>query len=322
MCIVVRAESGDESWWGHRSIETLAFHCAQRRVNILLLVLMENDKPGNYLHVLHPGNSTCELTSPWIGDEIGGLAYHPEENKDSGKNSVLQQVYGNMFRYEGGRGLYQVQELNPYESLYGLEKPCKVTIWPDEERHLWTAAEAADGGVRRIEVRTQKHKESFAPFTIWRLGPFKSTGLILASFALSFAGATFDVLVGEREYFSVDGPRRLRCKTRYDCIRRMPTAEQSTWEQHLESFDQYVDFKSSYDVIIRKSKEADGSRIEVDEAGSCMIAEAPKDRQPGDKESATRYVTMDSDFKLNLHFAGAKVETERRSPDVLLGGLT
>ena len=307
MCIVVRGESDDNTWIGRRSIETLAFHHASKRASILFVVLLENRKAGNYLHILHPGNSTCQIIPPWVGDEIGSLAYHPDEKLDHG-DSVMHQVYRKMFKYRKRDGLNQVCALNPYESWYGLRKPSKVVEWPDEDKGKWTDLQLKSHGIEQItEVRA---REEFVAFTAWRLGPFVSTGLVLACFVITFEGISFDHLVGHRDFFSVDGPGRLRSKIKYDFLPRMSEADQALWLPQMSFFDSYLPFRSSYDVIIRQEEEPDGVFVEVDEAGSYMITEAPRDRQPDMNASAKRYVTMDADFKLNLHLTSRSVETE------------
>ena len=310
MCIILQEDASGfpegangRLWHGVRSVETLAFNRADKRVSILFLLLIENDRPGSYLRVLHPGSSRCELVEPWDGDVIGTLPYHRDggEEEEDGRPSVLQQVYERMFHYVPEEGkLYQVEALNPHESWYGLEVKRRVKIWPQEDECLWTDAEKRQGGIQVVDGPDRP--DEFVPFTTWKLGPFKEAGLTLLSFSIAFDRRNYDVLVGDREYFSVDGPMRLRSKIKRDCIPLMPPETQKRWYKSLEFFNTWIAFQGNYDIMIRTTPEADGSYVEVDECGSCMVVEAAEDRQPQPGSCARRYVTIDEDFKLNLCF--------------------
>ena len=65
LCIVVTGETGNEHWEGLRSVEVLAHHHREKVVKILFLLLLNNHKKNNYLRMLHPGNSHCQLVKPW-----------------------------------------------------------------------------------------------------------------------------------------------------------------------------------------------------------------------------------------------------------------
>lgn len=315
MCTIIQGDDHGQSWRGHRSVEALAFDRGQRKVAILFLLLMENLKPRNYLRMLHPGNSSCRMVRAWTGDDIGTLPYHPWEDELAG-NSVLDQIYHKLFRYRrASKELYQVRALNPFESIYGLKTPRKVVVWPHDDNAHWRPEEGLMDGMERFIGSDDE--DAFVPFTAWRLGPFVQTGLVLVSFHLWFEAANFDQLVTDREYFSVDGPSRLMSRIKYDCIPVMAAGEQRGWRQDLTFFEDHIDFERNYDIVIHKIREADGSRVEVDKDGSHNIAEAAEDRQPRDAQVARRYVTMKSDFKLNLHFIKEPSGAERQAPDVV-----
>jgi hypothetical protein len=80
-CIALRDMIGHiGSWEGRISAEMLGYHQGdgageKGRVEILVLLLLKNRRPNNYLTVLHPGNSSCEVDIPWTSER--GLAWIP-----------------------------------------------------------------------------------------------------------------------------------------------------------------------------------------------------------------------------------------------------
>lgn len=307
MCIVLSGESGSEFWAGNRSVEVLAYHHAEKTVKILFLLLLDNKKPGNYLKMLHPGNSHCDLIEPWDKEKgpwdlqkEKGLPYHVTEDDDGLVESVLESVYGRMFEYDEDKGkLYQKEELNPYESFFCLETKREVAIWPNDEEGV-----TYESGIEEVRG-TGDNRKPFVPFTTWKLGPFSKTGLVLVAFRLSLQGESYEKFVAGREYFPVEGPGRLRSNLKHEFIPRCMEGEkeQEDWQDQLKTFSDHISFRRSYDVIILRKPPGSGNcSIDVDLYGSCEIVEAAGDRQPKGKCHPRRYVTMDDRFKLNVSF--------------------
>lgn len=311
MCIVTRGWGGDDSWQGYRSVEVLAHHASTRKVEISFLLFLNNKKENNYLQVLHPGNGYCKLVKPW--DKEKGLPYHIDEEEIFDQN-MLNSVYRKIFVHcETDDKLYQRAELNPNESLFDLEKEKEVTIWPDNERLPY-------GDCITELYGTEKNKERFIPFTTWKLGPFSKTGLVLVAFRVWFQGKSYDALVGDREYFPVDGPDRLRSKIKHDFIPSYMGDEEELWQNRLKLFEDYIYFQGSYDVIIfKKPPDPKNYHIEVDLEGSCEIALAASDRQPKGRYFPERYVTMDDRFKLNLYYQELRSYWREQPQPVALG---
>ena len=312
MCIVMRGANGSASWEGHRSVEVLSHHHSKKTVKILFLLLLYNKSENNYIEMLHPGNSHCELVKPW--DREKGLSYHFDETEDFVEPSILDSVYSRMFKYDETEDkLYQQQELNPNESWFGLEEKKEVKIWPNDNKVSY---------INFIEelYGTEKNKVIFIPFTSWKMGPFQKTGLYLVTFRILLQGRSFETLVGGREYFPVYGPGRLRSKIRHDFIPLLMGDKQEEWQNRLEMYEDHISFQRSYDVIIlKKPPDKSNYSVEVDLEGSCEIALAASDRQPKGKYFPERYVTMDDRFKLNLYYKELSSWWKQRSDILALG---
>ena len=101
LCIVLKGAIDNESWEGLRSVEVLAYHPSENKVEILFLLFLNNKKKNNYLEMLHPCNSHCELVKPWDKEKNPwdenkekGLPYHIDEKEDDLEESVLESIYG------------------------------------------------------------------------------------------------------------------------------------------------------------------------------------------------------------------------------------
>lgn len=321
MCIVLRGEKGNALWEGLRSVEVLAYHPSEKKVEILFLLFLDNKAEDNYLEMLHPGNSHCELVKPWDKEESPwdenkekGLPYHIDENEEDFGQSILESIYGRMFRYEEEEvQLYQKEQLNPNESFFDLEVEKEVTIWPDDEGLSYAS------GIEEL-YGTEKDKKRFIPFTSWKLGPFSKAGLALVAFKIVMQGESYDKIVGGREYFPVYGPARLRSKIKHDFIPFYMGTEQAKWQKQLKGFEDHISFRRSYDVIVlKRPPNPKDYTIAVDLDGSCEIALAARDRQPKGKCLPERYVTMDDRFKLNVYFQELRSHWRERSQVVALG---
>ena len=309
MCILVKGES----WEGLRSVEIIAHHHKRRKIKILFLLLMNNRKNDNYLEILHPGNSHCKIVNPWKRGQ--GLPYHQDEKRETSSDGIFNSVYGSMFEERDGK-LYQVAELNPNESMYGLEHEREVTVWPETEPRNEFLKETGE---------TDKDKSIFVPFTTWQFGPFHKTGIILITFEIVLEKESYDELIGGREYFPVFGPDRLRSKIKHDFIpSKIKYEDHERWQSRLEVFEEHINFQKSYDVIIlKKPRDPSNYTIEADLIGSCNISLAASDKQPTPNElSAERYVTMDEYFKLNLFYQETRNYWANKSKKIALGKIS
>lgn len=296
-CIVLSSPGGKNAWYIRRSAEVLGYHRAERRANILFMLLAKNcDSSGrpNTLAFLHRGNNSFKLVKPWP------LPCHLDERPErSGGKGVLQRLYGKAFEEDAqARRLYRQQVLAPGDTWYP-GKQTVVTPWR--------------GAAQETESPKPKGFDGYVPFTCWTLGPFKSPGYYLIAFELEVAGESYDRLVEERPFFTIDGPYRLLDEIQYGDLPRVPQRERGQWTRLLGPFkDETKRLDSaSYDLVIlgagtkADSMHTSADRIVVEEdIRPCSACEAPMQDHAS---ISKRFLTFDPFFSIAVKYAAELV---------------
>jgi len=282
MCIVLRGAIDNESWRGRRSVEMLAYHREQKRVDILFILHLENLRKNNLLRILHPGNVKGELIRrPWP------LPRHPNEPRN--EQTILESVYRDVFCFnDKEKSLYQSNGLTAWDSYFtnGGKEP--VIAWPSGD------VDPAKGKMTKVFQKDNDRK--FAPFSEFQLGPFTKVGPILIAFRLCFKGESYDRLLGTSPVFTVDGPESLLIRVRREYILPLPEEARNNWQERMSAFEQFIGFGESYDVIVIKEPFA----TRTTSVWKNGIVEAPI--QPS-KDVAERYITAYPRFVLALRYA-------------------
>jgi uncharacterized protein YrzB (UPF0473 family) len=263
-------------------VEILGYHHQEREKRMLFFFSLENLKANNYLYVLHMGNTELEVEEPLLS------LRHKDEDEDS-EVSILESVYGEEFESVGTEGqLRQKQQRTAWDSSISIE---------DEEERMTFSPMVPDYKI--LYPIEDVAEERFIPFTAWCLGPFKEEGGVLVALRLTLRGDSYDKLVVDQPFFSVDGPELTLAKIRHSYIPFCLTEDkQEEAIKRLDSFGNYMNFRWGYDVIIVKPPKCRAD--EVIPLQKHSIVEAPI--QPKPEGVGDRYITVNPWFKLALRY--------------------
>ena len=299
-----------ELWEGDRSVEILGYHNKNKLINIQILLYIKNKLPDgkkNYLYMLHAGNVSAELISPWP------LPFHTDVKNAINQNdlpeqpkSILESLYGMGFqKYQ--RRLCEVYGLSSWDTWYPQQKK-PVTIWPKEENQL--SGDKLSTGIQRMF--SDECNNHFVPLSIFKLGPFTKTGPVLIALNIVISGETYSKLLGGQKIFTVDGPDTLMLRIKHEFIPEFTDDkdEQQKWRKRLAYFKNYVGFGESYDVITLQPPVAD----KVKYINSSGIIEASK-QPPG--HLGQRFITRCQGFTLCLKLAPT-AKPEHKTQKVLI----
>jgi len=289
ICIAAREICKKGSWKGRRSGETIAPHQEQEEARILATLYLENtldDDVENFIELLHPGNVEAEL----VTDQV--LADHPDEREKKVQHNVLYSIYGEAFKITKNRNevesILQIKALSAWDTWYEVEEPQFVN-WAGDKR-------TQDNPPRLQRVCPHEDCDGFAPFTVWKIGPFKKKGPVLMSLKIKLRGESYRELVSRDRTFSIDGPERLLSRIEYSYIPRLDKENRYWWKKELNKFRNYISTGQSYDIVILGKKFADA----VDVLEKSGVAEATL--QLGSRNLGVRYITDDSNFTMTLKY--------------------
>jgi hypothetical protein len=267
-------------------------------VEILFVLCLQNlleDGKENWLEVLHPGNTECQLLDrPWP------LPSHCDEPSDGGKN-ILRSIYERAFKQDDQGRLRHANGLTAWDSWCVDVEEEPVMIWPAGE------GVCTQDGMKRSFPSS--HAGGFIPYTLFELGPFTTKGLVLLGFRLWLSGDTYEELVRGDSVFTVDGPETLLLRIMRKYVPR--TTQPTEWLDRLAPFEEYVDVGESYDIILLQSPPCD-SVLTVRESG---IVKAPL--QPRHRAIAKRYITANRRFCLTLQYLK---DVQRLKMQTMVGG--
>jgi len=302
-CIVLSSPNGKGVWYISRSAEVLGYHRLERRARILFMLVAKNLLPSgrpNTLGVLHRGNNRFTRAHAWP------LPRHPDEKPEfSQAKGVLEQLYGEAFEFdEQTQRVYRRQVLSP-DDTWRLGKRTEVTLW--------------EGEAREIPSPKPEGFEGYVPFTSWTLGPFDGMGHYLIAFELEVSGESYDRLVEEHPFFTIDGPYRLLDEIEYGDLPRLAQCERGEWMRLLGPFkDEASRLDSvSYDLVILGGGRADATvtsadKIEVEQdIRPCGACEAPR-QDPG--LVSKRFLTFNPFFSIAVKYAAGRIAA--RQPDI------
>lgn len=293
MCFVItdKKEEQASSWEAHRTIEILAFHKEQQKVEILFLVYLSNKKKNNFLQLLHPGNIRCELVSlsaglPWHQDELRN-----NERPENEEHNILKSIYGQMFYFDENNNKFHLNKiLSPWDSFCDLAPE-------DQTKNLFVLQD--DLLMMSMEsLYPLKDESEWVPFSAWEVGPFPNKGDFLIAFKATIQKKSYTEFVESDPFFIVDGPTQLQDRIKHLYIPSLERAEQKKWEGRFKLFEDYFHFDESYDIVILRKPHADIVFPDMD--SSSMITAGSLQSHP--ENCYRRYVSANSNFILKLSY--------------------
>jgi len=169
-----------------------------------------------------------------------------------------------------------------------VEQPQSVN-WAGDKRTL-------DNPPQLERVSPSVDCNDFAPFTSWRIGPFRKKGPVLMSLEIKLVGESYRELVAQGRTFSIDGPERLLSRIKYSYIPCLAKEQQCLWKKECNKFRNYFNTGQSYDIVLLGKNFADEVKI-LEKSG---VTEAPL--QLSSKDIGMRYITDDSNFTMTLKY--------------------
>jgi len=299
MCTAAREVLKSKSWRGRRSGETIGYHRQLQEAHILATYYLENmlgDGMENYIDFLHPGNVEVGL----MVDSF--LSAHPDERDKDVEHNILQSLYGNAFgatNINGVEAISQTKALSKWDMWYELQES-QLVNWAGDPRTL-------DNPPRLERICPSEDSVDFAPFTVWRMGPFRKQGPVLMSLSITLKGKSYREFVDRDRNFWIDGPERLLSRLEYTYVPRVHKKERPFWEKQLCKFKKYMSTGQSYDVVLLGAKFADEVRVTQKSGVTKAMLQLES------KDIGVRYITDDPDFTMTLEYVNTRRTKDKQN---------
>lgn len=305
--ILISSPYGKKAWSLHRSTEIIGYHRHEKRVSIVVALLVMNKlrRAENFLRFTHRGNVQCQLIPSWP------LPRHPDE-KPQLRPSVLEMLYSPGFSEEAD-GVYRKLHRTPWDSWHAGADEVKIRVWPPGS--AVDSTDSAESSSNRLRLLTpEADSDIFVPISTWELGPFSRNGFHLIAFSLAFQGETYERLVGECSSFSVDGPRRLISQILQD---KQAISDRSAPDPSAIRINDFLDpslrlTATSYDIVILGPPWTSADKVEVcQDQCATGIYPAP---QPLVCDGIQRFLARDQCFTLPFAYADCPGAGKTNSP--------